>query len=98
MSGRPPRVPAPREPQAVSGIEVFLQADDNRPVIVGERTNVIGSRKFKELIVAEQFEEAAEIGRAQVKAAPRSSTSAWPIPTATRSEDMDRFMASSPAR
>ena len=24
--------------------------DDTRPVIVGERTNVLGSRKFKELI------------------------------------------------
>ena len=36
-------------------------------MIVGERTNVIGSRKFKELIVAEQFEDASEIARAQVK-------------------------------
>ena len=38
-----------------------------RPVIVGERTNVIGSRQFKELIVEEKFEEASEIGRAQVR-------------------------------
>jgi 5-methyltetrahydrofolate--homocysteine methyltransferase len=34
---------------------------------VGERTNVIGSRKFKELAVAERFDD-AEVGRAQVKA------------------------------
>ena len=35
--------------------------DDQRPVLVGERTNVIGSRKFKDLIVAGKFEEAAEV-------------------------------------
>ena len=51
----------------MSGIEAVYPTDDNRPVIVGERTNVIGSRQFKELIVEEKFEEAAEIGRAQVQ-------------------------------
>ena len=35
---------------------------------MGERTNVIGSRKFKEMIQDEQFEEASEIARKQVKA------------------------------
>ncbi len=58
----------PRRPPAVSGVEAIALTDDNRPLIVGERTNVIGSRKFKELIVGEQFEDAAEVGRAQVKA------------------------------
>src|SRR5207245_1529043 len=67
VGGRPPRVAAAEEPQAVSGVEVLFPADDNRPLFVGERTNVIGSRKFKDLIVAERFEDAAEIGRAQVK-------------------------------
>jgi 5-methyltetrahydrofolate--homocysteine methyltransferase len=36
-------------------------------VIVGERTNVLGSRKFKRLISASKFDEAAEIGRLQVR-------------------------------
>ena len=39
-----------------------------RPIMVGERTNVIGSRKFKRnRLDEEKFEEAAEIARAQVK-------------------------------
>src|SRR5207237_6696911 len=67
-AGKAPRVPALVEAQAVSGVEVLYPADDNRPVFVGERTNVIGSRKFKELIVADRFDDAAEIGRAQVRA------------------------------
>jgi 5-methyltetrahydrofolate--homocysteine methyltransferase len=37
-------------------------------VLVGERTNVLGSRKFKTLIQAGEHEAAAEVGRAQVKA------------------------------
>src|SRR4029450_2187466 len=63
----PPRRPAGRLAPAVSGIEVVYPGDDNRPLLVGERTNVIGSRKFKDLVVEERFEEAAEVGRAQVR-------------------------------
>ncbi len=38
-----------------------------RPLIVGERTNVIGSRAFKNLIAEEKWEEATEIARRQVR-------------------------------
>ncbi|WP_243291302.1 methionine synthase [Bacillus sp. FJAT-47783] len=51
----------------VSGIEPLIYDDSMRPLFVGERTNVIGSRKFKRLIAEGKFEEAAEIARAQVK-------------------------------
>jgi 5-methyltetrahydrofolate--homocysteine methyltransferase len=93
VDGRAPRVPARLEPQAVSGIEVFYPADDNRPLFVGERTNVIGSRRFKELIVAEQFEEAAEIGRAQVKNSAQVLDVCLANPDRDEAADVDRFMA-----
>ncbi|MBN4053122.1 methionine synthase [bacterium AH-315-L15] len=67
VEGRRPRVPHPVKRTAVSGIEYLLVEEENRPIIVGERTNVIGSRKFKGLIVDGKIEEGAEIGRAQVK-------------------------------
>lgn len=52
----------------VSGIEPFIYDDPTlRPIMVGERTNVIGSRKFKRLITEGKFEEASEVARAQVK-------------------------------
>jgi 5-methyltetrahydrofolate--homocysteine methyltransferase len=92
VAGRPPRVPAAREPQAVSGVEVFYPADDNRPLFVGERTNVIGSRRFKELIVADQFEEAAEIGRAQVKNSAQILDVCLANPDRDEADDTDRFM------
>src|SRR3989454_5451121 len=62
-----PRVAQPVRRSVGSGIEVLPTDDDRRPVVVGERTNVIGSRKFKELIVAGDLDQAAEIGRRQVR-------------------------------
>ncbi|MGC4053034.1 MAG: vitamin B12 dependent-methionine synthase activation domain-containing protein [Paludibaculum sp.] len=50
-----------------SGIEMVEAEDSNRPLIVGERTNVIGSRLFKNLVAAEQWEEATDIARRQVR-------------------------------
>jgi 5-methyltetrahydrofolate--homocysteine methyltransferase len=50
-----------------AGIELVEAEESNRPLIVGERTNVIGSRLFKELIAGEKWEEASEIARWQVK-------------------------------
>src|SRR5579875_2023522 len=67
-AGRPPRrPPAPSHRAFYSGIEAIEAEESARPLLVGERTNVIGSRAFKELIAAEQWEEASEIGRRQVK-------------------------------
>ncbi len=65
--GTSPRVADPIKRTTASGIDFLQIEDENRPIIVGERTNVIGSRKFKRLIVDGKIEEGAEIGRAQVK-------------------------------
>jgi 5-methyltetrahydrofolate--homocysteine methyltransferase len=50
-----------------SGIDLVEADDSNRPLIVGERTNVIGSRLFKNMVAEEKWEEATEIARWQVK-------------------------------
>ena len=66
-AGATPRTPARRPETRVSGIEALVIDQDTRPVIVGERTNVLGSRRFRRLIARGAFEEAAEIGRRQVR-------------------------------
>src|SRR5271154_6923466 len=67
-SGKKPRQAPDRNHRAIySGIEVIEAEESTRPLIVGERTNVIGSRLFKNLVAAEQWEEATEIARRQVK-------------------------------
>lgn len=68
VDGKTPRpLPAQTHGHTVSGIEPLLYDPSMRPILIGERTNVIGSRKFKQLIVDGKVEEAAEIARAQVK-------------------------------
>ncbi len=62
-----PRTRSTVRRSVVSGIETLVIDQDTRPVVVGERTNVLGSRKFKRLIAEGKFEEASEVGRAQVR-------------------------------
>ena len=59
--------PAEAHRAVYSGIETIEADDQTRPLLVGERTNVIGSRLFKNLVAEEKWEEATEIGRRQVK-------------------------------
>ena len=67
MAGKTPRQAHLSVETRVSGIEAVVVNEDTRPTIVGERTNVLGSRRFKRLISGGRFEEAAEIGRRQVR-------------------------------
>ncbi|MEK7234823.1 MAG: methionine synthase, partial [Elusimicrobiota bacterium] len=68
VAGKPPRRAHKPRRSSVSGMESLPLDEDRRPLIVGERTNVIGSRKFKEMIVAGDNESAAELARHQVRA------------------------------
>jgi len=66
--GKKPRAVPPRSGRTFfTGIELIEAEDSNRPLHVGERTNVIGSRLFKELVAGEKWEEAGEIARRQVR-------------------------------
>src|SRR6185295_6775219 len=67
VEGKRPRLPVQHHRTLFSGIDFVEASDDQRPLIVGERTNEVGSRKFKRLITEEKYEEAAEIARQQVK-------------------------------
>lgn len=76
----------------VSGIEPLQYDDSMRPLFIGERTNVIGSRKFKQLIIDGKFEEAAEIARAQVKNGAHVIDICLANPDRDEVEDMRNFM------
>ncbi|AQQ55447.1 methionine synthase [Planococcus lenghuensis] len=76
----------------VSGIEPLQYDESMRPLFIGERTNVIGSRKFKRLIVDGKFEEAAEIARAQVKGGAHVIDICLANPDRDELEDMTNFM------
>lgn len=92
VSGKAPRVPVATRRKLISGIEPLTIEDDARPILVGERTNVIGSRKFKNMIVAGQFEEAAEIARAQVKTGAQVIDICVANPDRNETDDMEEML------
>ena len=64
---RPRRAKARSHRTCFTGIDLAECEESTRPLIVGERTNVIGSRLFKNLVAEQKWEEATEIARWQVK-------------------------------
>ncbi len=62
-----PRKPVAYEPAWVAGSVAVSLRQERPPTLVGERTNALGSRKFRELVQAGRWAEAAEIGRRQVR-------------------------------
>jgi 5-methyltetrahydrofolate--homocysteine methyltransferase len=68
VDGKKPRQRPTEAHRAIySGIETIEAEDSTRPLLVGERTNVIGSRLFKNLVAEEKWEEATEVARRQVR-------------------------------
>lgn len=68
VRGCRPRVPS-RQPRCLrlSGLEPLVIDEDSNFIHIGERTNVMGSRKFARLIREEKYEEALSIARDQVE-------------------------------
>ncbi len=66
-AGQRGRQPVATSETRVSGIEALVINQELRPGIVGERTNVLGSRQFRRLIAQGDLEAAAEVGRRQVR-------------------------------
>jgi 5-methyltetrahydrofolate--homocysteine methyltransferase len=71
VRGQPPRVPPPRAEAnrypRFSGLEPFAIRPDTNFVMIGERTNVTGSKRFAELIKAGDFQTALEVALDQVR-------------------------------
>jgi 5-methyltetrahydrofolate--homocysteine methyltransferase len=62
--------PTPRPPRAAPSVTSLYSAvgltQDPAPLIVGERTNANGSKKFKELLLREDWEAMVEMAKEQV--------------------------------
>ena len=68
VSGLPPR-PLPAAPPRTrfSGLETFAIGPDTGFVMIGERTNVTGSRRFRRLIEADDHQGAVDVALEQVR-------------------------------
>jgi 5-methyltetrahydrofolate--homocysteine methyltransferase len=68
VSGQPPRtVPARRPATRFSGLEPFEIGPDTGFVMIGERTNVTGSKRFRRLIESGDFQGAVDVALDQVR-------------------------------
>ncbi len=68
MSTESPReVPKERTTLCLSGLEPLEVTQDTNFLMIGERTNVTGSRKFRRLILEDNYEEAVSVARQQVE-------------------------------
>ena len=63
----PHRKTTPEVRTQLSGTELLTLRPDSNFTMIGERTNVTGSRKFSRLIESEQYDEALEVARQQVQ-------------------------------
>jgi 5-methyltetrahydrofolate--homocysteine methyltransferase len=63
----PRRVPERSSSPRFSGLEPFVIGPDTGFVVVGERTNVTGSARFRRLVEADDFQGAVEVALEQVR-------------------------------
>ncbi|MEO3944565.1 methionine synthase [Gorillibacterium sp. CAU 1737] len=93
LSAYTPRSNPGNHSPAVSGIDTVYIEPDGRPYLVGERTNVLGSRKFKRMIAEGKYEEASEIARAQVKKGAHVIDVCLQDPDRDEADDMKQFLS-----
>ena len=68
VADKAPRVPRALEPALrLSGLEPFAVAEDSLFVNIGERTNITGSARFRNLIKAGDYATALNVARQQVE-------------------------------
>ncbi len=68
LADMPPRqIPAPRPFTRFSGLEPLVLRPDSNFTMIGERTNVTGSRRFAKLIKDDNYEKALEVALNQVR-------------------------------
>src|SRR2546423_3051433 len=88
---KPRPIPTGRR-SALSGVDPLEIGDEVRPVIVGGRTNVLGSTKFRDLIAQEKWDEAAELARAPVQPGAHLEDDSAQQPRRDEVADLSRFL------
>jgi 5-methyltetrahydrofolate--homocysteine methyltransferase len=67
VAGLPPHAPVEPTPfTQLSGLEPLTIRPDSNFIVIGERTNVTGSKRFARLIAANDYEAALDVARDQV--------------------------------
>ena len=76
----------------VSGLSALIYEKQQKPILIGETTNVCGSRVFKKLIESKKFDEAIEMAKAQIKNDAKVIDVCLSNPESNELQDMTCFM------
>ncbi len=68
VSGLKPRAPRPAAPWVVAGTEALFFDEIEPPAMVGERNNSIGSKKFRDMVAAGDWDGAVALAKSQAAA------------------------------
>lgn len=68
VKGMKPRALPAAAPWVVSGVEALFYDEIEPPVMAGERNNSIGSKKFRDMVAAGDWDGALALGKAQAAA------------------------------
>ncbi len=68
VKGIKPRAPRAAAPWVVSGVEALFYDEIEPPAMVGERNNSIGSKKFRDMVAAGDWDGAVALAKAQAAA------------------------------
>jgi 5-methyltetrahydrofolate--homocysteine methyltransferase len=77
---------------SLSHINAFYFDEIEPPMLIGERNNSIGSKKFKDAIASGSFNEAVEIAKKQVKAGAHALDICLANPDRNEIEDIKQFL------
>jgi 5-methyltetrahydrofolate--homocysteine methyltransferase len=92
LKGLPPGRAAAKQRWAVSGVETLFYDEIEAPLLVGERNNSIGSKKFRDIAAAGEWDKAVEMAKAQVRAGAHALDVCLANPERNELEDAKIFL------
>ncbi len=92
VKGVKPRALSAAAPWVVSGVEALFYDEIEPPVMAGERNNSIGSRKFRDMVAAGDWDGALALGKAQAAAGAHVLDVCLANPERNELEDVKTFL------
>ncbi len=92
VAGLKPRAVKTPAPWVVSGVEALFYDEIEPPALVGERNNSIGSKKFRDMVAAGDWDGAVALAKAQAAAGAHILDVCLANPERNELEDVRTFM------
>ena len=92
VKGVKPRAPRRDAPWAVAGVEALFYDEIEPPAMVGERNNSIGSKKFRDMVAAGDWDGALALAKAQAAAGAHILDVCLANPERSELDDVKTFM------